>query len=172
MISIITFITFCCIQLRYWYPFIYMYTIHVFVLLEILLHLYVVDICYVQANYLSTFTYCPLHEKYSPYLFSYNTVNSIILVRRGQPWEFNKIGTCGGTCVYCATFIGIIWCTLEPLPCTLKRTCTLSKNRIPFRVFMTANAYRNQTCKCVRLTWHAKPFEYETDSKEHFKSQN
>ena len=26
-----------------------------------------------------------------------------------------KIGTFRGTCVYCAIFIGILWCTLEPL---------------------------------------------------------
>ena len=29
-------------------------------------------------------------------------------------WEVN-LGTFRGTCVYCAIFIGILWCTLEPL---------------------------------------------------------
>ena len=32
------------------------------------------------------------------------------------PFEIRvKIGTFRGTCVYCAIFIGILWCTLEPL---------------------------------------------------------
>ena len=33
-----------------------------------------------------------------------------------------KIGTFRGTCVYCAILIGIIWCILEPLSCTMKWT--------------------------------------------------
>ena len=63
-----------------------------------------------------------------------------------------KIGTCRGTCVYCAIYIGIIWCTLEPLSCTLKWTCTLS-NRIPFWVLITWQQMLSQTCKCVSC-WH------------------
>ena len=35
--------------------------------------------------------------------------------------------------------------------------------------YMTANA--SQTCM-YKVTWHAKPFEDETDSKEHSESQN
>ena len=63
------------------------------------------------------------------------------------PGNWKKIGTCRGTCAYCAIFIGTIWCTLEPLSCTLKWTCTLNKNRIPFWVLCQQMLTEIQTCK-------------------------
>ena len=78
------------------------------------------------------------------------------------------IGTFRGTCVYCATFIGIIWCTLQPLPPMYTEMSMYSEqeqNSICSQKFRHAN-------ECVRLTWHAKPFDDETDSKEHSKGQN
>ena len=60
---------------------------------------------------------------------------------RGQLWwvklctVLSKIGTCKGTCVCCAIFVGIIWCTLEPLMYTKIPDWTehiLSKKRISF----------------------------------------
>ena len=56
----------------------------------------------------------------------------------------------------------------------------LSKNRILFWVLYDSKCPQKclhsliQTCKnnVVMLTWHAKPFEDETDVKEHSKTQN
>ena len=42
-----------------------------------------------------------------------------------------KLGTCrGSTCVYCTIFIGIIWCTLEPLIYSILDWNLLNKKRI------------------------------------------
>ena len=69
-------------------------------------------------------------------------------------------------CVYCTIFIGIIWCKLEPLRPMYTEMSMYSEqeqNSICSQKFRHANEF-------VRLTWHAKPFEDETDSKEHSKS--
>ena len=66
-----------------------------------------------------------------------------------------KIGR--GTCVYCAIFVGIIWCTLEPLLCTLKSRTELNifwaRTEQYFEYYMTANAHSNV---CLHWYRHAK----------------